>query len=259
MSRTWETGAKSESVTTKFVVAAHDANATLDLCMGVTAFGTGGASSDGATRREPDAPIARARRSSSASSRGAAAHRPPTRDHVLVQRWIAGSPRAGAKLLGRHTPALTRFFRTRMPDATDDLIQQTCLVCTQSLHRLADQAKFRSFLLGIARNVLHETTRRHREHKLTELQQEPATRDRSPSQVALLVQQRSQLAAALRSLPPEHEMAVVLHYWTGLSVAEIAQIQGVASGTVKSRLARGRARLRGDLALRHLRPNRGQL
>lgn len=135
-----------------------------------------------------------------------------------------------------------------MPDATDDLVQQTYLVCTQNLHRLADKTKFRAFLLGIARNVLHETTRRRRDHKLDELRQEPATHDRTPSQVTLLVQQRSQLAAALACLTPEHEMAVVLHYWTGLSVAEIADIQGVATGTVKSRLARSRKQLRGYFA-----------
>lgn len=132
-------------------------------------------------------------------------------------------------------------------------MQQTYLVCTQNIHKLSDPTKFRAFLLGIARNVLLETTRRRRDHRIDELQQEPATTDRTPSQVTLLYQQRSALALALESLSPEHEMAVVLHYWAGLSVAEISKVQGVATGTVKSRLARSREQLRNYFAQRRFR------
>ncbi len=165
-------------------------------------------------------------------------------DSDLAKRWMAGSHAAGTALLGRHAPALSRYFRARIPDAADDLMQQTYLVCTQNIHKLADPTKFRAFLLGIARNVLLEAVRRRRDHRVDELRQEPATRDRTPSQVTLLFQQRSALALALESLSPEHEMAVILHYWAGLSVLEIAAVQGVAEGTVKSRLARSRDQLR---------------
>jgi RNA polymerase sigma-70 factor (ECF subfamily) len=57
------------------------------------------------------------------------------------------------------------------------------------------------------------------------------------------------LVAALRRLPEAQRRAVVLHYLGGFSVAEIAALDGVADGTVKSRLSRGRdalARLLGD-------------
>jgi RNA polymerase sigma-70 factor (ECF subfamily) len=49
--------------------------------------------------------------------------------------------------------------------------------------------------------------------------------------------------AALRLLPAEHRRALVLHELCGLSVAEVAAETGVAQGTVKSRLSRGRAKL----------------
>jgi RNA polymerase sigma-70 factor (ECF subfamily) len=48
------------------------------------------------------------------------------------------------------------------------------------------------------------------------------------------------LVAALRQLPEAQRRALVLHYLGGFSVAEIASLDGVASGTVRSRLSRGR-------------------
>lgn len=55
------------------------------------------------------------------------------------------------------------------------------------------------------------------------------------------------LVAALRRLPEAQRRALVLHYLGGFSVAEIAALDGVASGTVKSRLSRGRETLAGLL------------
>lgn len=49
------------------------------------------------------------------------------------------------------------------------------------------------------------------------------------------------IITALRALPSAQRRAVVLHYLVGLSVEEIAVETGVVAGTVKSRLARGRA------------------
>lgn len=51
------------------------------------------------------------------------------------------------------------------------------------------------------------------------------------------------LRAALRVLSPEHRRALVLYEMCGLSIAQVAAEMGVAEGTVKSRLARGRAAL----------------
>jgi len=56
------------------------------------------------------------------------------------------------------------------------------------------------------------------------------------------------LVAALRQLPEAQRRALVLHYLGGFSVAEIATLDGVASGTVRSRLSRGRDALADLLA-----------
>ncbi len=55
------------------------------------------------------------------------------------------------------------------------------------------------------------------------------------------------LVAALRKLPEAQRRSLVLHYVGGFSVSEIAALDGVAAGTVKSRLSRGREALAGLL------------
>ena len=51
------------------------------------------------------------------------------------------------------------------------------------------------------------------------------------------------LARALQQLPPDQRRAIVLHHLCDLSVRDIAAETGVATGTVKARLSRGRAAL----------------
>ncbi len=64
------------------------------------------------------------------------------------------------------------------------------------------------------------------------------------------------MKAALRRLPHDQQAALVLVDMLGYSVADAAEILGVSQGTVKSRCARGRARLLPRLA--HLRRRPGQ-
>lgn len=55
------------------------------------------------------------------------------------------------------------------------------------------------------------------------------------------------LQEALKKLPPDTRLSVVLYYLDGMSVQEVARAQNTNEGTIKSRLSRGRAALRNDL------------
>lgn len=61
---------------------------------------------------------------------------------------------------------------------------------------------------------------------------------------------RVDLVAALRRLSPDQRIAIALHYFVGLPVAEVAEQTGAPVGTIKARLARGRAALAPYLAAR---------
>lgn len=74
-----------------------------------------------------------------------------------------------------------------------------------------------------------------------------ALRRHRPEHVAGPNPDRVALVAALSTLPPHQRRAVVLHYLADLAVDEIAEREGVAAGTVKSWLHRGRIALAAQL------------
>jgi RNA polymerase sigma-70 factor (sigma-E family) len=75
--------------------------------------------------------------------------------------------------------------------------------------------------------------------------------DVPPADLALLLdEQQREVMAALRTLPRRQREVLVLRYWSELSEAEIADVLGVARGTVKSSASRGLASLQKHLAAR---------
>ncbi|MFZ4736594.1 MAG: RNA polymerase sigma factor [Bradymonadia bacterium] len=168
-------------------------------------------------------------------------------DETLFSAWMGGDRDAGARLVERHYDAIVRFFRTKAGDHTDDLVQRTFLAVSEAGERYRAAASFRAFLFGIARNVFLEFLRTCVRDRLrdpdfgvssvVDLRTGAATRLGRHDEQQLLL-------ACLQQLPVELQVAVELYYWEGISVPELASIQGVPPGTVKSRLFRARALLR---------------
>jgi RNA polymerase sigma-70 factor (sigma-E family) len=86
-------------------------------------------------------------------------------------------------------------------------------------------------------NELLGRRRRNREHPVEALPDRPGPAGGSPDD-------RVDLSAALRAVPPQQRAVVVLRYWEGLSVEQTAALLRVAPGTVKSQASRGLAALR---------------
>jgi RNA polymerase sigma factor (sigma-70 family) len=164
----------------------------------------------------------------------------------LLQRWQAGDAAAGEQVLATHFWPIYRFFRSKLEAQADDLAQRTFLVCVEARERLRPELGVRPFLFGIARRVLLESLRAG---------QCGARIDPEGTSIAAMTRtQGSRLDAndagravrdALCELPIDFQIAVELHYWEGLTVVEIAEVLGVPSGTVRSRLSRARRDLRG--------------
>jgi RNA polymerase sigma-70 factor (ECF subfamily) len=174
----------------------------------------------------------------------------PTRtaasDAELIELWAGGDERAGQLLLERYQPTIRRFFRNRTSEDLDDLIQQTFLCCVEARQRFRGDASFRTFILAIARNQLfrhYRTSARRR--LLVELPAPPPVE--RPSEAIVRRQDEEALVSALRSVPPDMQLAVELAYWEDLDAPEIASRLEVPLGTVYSRLHRARELLRTKL------------
>ena len=172
-------------------------------------------------------------------------------DGELFEAWTAGEQDAGSQLIDRYYDAIVRFFRTKAPQAVDDLTQRTFLRCAEARERFRGAASFRTFLYAIARNVLFEHVRRRvRDDRNCPDVSAASLHDLDPGlhTQASDRDDRRLLVAALHRLPLDLQLALELYYWEDLSVGELAELLEVPPGTVKSRLHRARRLLREALA-----------
>lgn len=171
----------------------------------------------------------------------------------LVRTWRSGDRDAGDKLLRRYAPILHSYFSRRVGRNVDDLVQRTLLACIQSVTRFEGRSSFKSYLLGIAQNQFLMSLRA--EGPLAHGDGELSTRpNETPSQLVAFRQEQLILVMALLKVEPDFRLVLKLFYWGGQSVEEIAEELGVRPGTVKSRLARGRAMLRANVISMNLPP-----
>lgn len=165
-------------------------------------------------------------------------------DEALLEAWRAGQRQAGQALIVRHYAAVFRFFYGKAPlAACEDLAQQTFEVLCSRPEGFRGEGSFRAYVLGIARFLLLNWTRRNRHFEAVEDSLLPAD-DMSPSGVLVDAQQIRLVATALRSLPLDDQIVIELKDWENLSQAELAALFEVPQPTVARRLQRARARLR---------------
>lgn len=166
-------------------------------------------------------------------------------DQSLVEAWRAGDRQAGEALFRRHFQSVTRFFRNKFSAGIDDLVQQTFIALLEGRERLASGANVRSYLFGIAHNVMRANLRALAKQRAFD----PAASaivdlDPSPSTMVGQCQEQRLLLLALRRIPIEAQVTLELVYWEQLNAAEIAEILGVPHSTMRSRIQRARQLLR---------------
>lgn len=170
-------------------------------------------------------------------------------DYDLLDAWVAGDVEAGGQLLERHLTSLRRFFENKVGDAAEDLIQRTMLACAESKTRFERRSSFRTYLLGIARNVLYAYLRERTKEQsaldfgVTSLQ------DLGVSPTGQLAQQerQAQVQEAMRTLPLDLQVALELHYWEQLGGEELAEALGLPRASARTRLRRARILLQRKL------------
>jgi RNA polymerase sigma factor (sigma-70 family) len=163
---------------------------------------------------------------------------------ALLQAWRGGDAAAGETFTRAYYGRVLGFFRLRASEAADDLTQKTFLACAEGSSRV-ESANVRAFLFGIARNVLMRYLRdRHRDLALDHFDAARPQSVLSPSGVVAQRREHWLLLRALEGLPDDTQMILGLHYVQGLLSREIAEVLGVATTTVTTRLSRARDALR---------------
>jgi RNA polymerase sigma factor (sigma-70 family) len=167
-------------------------------------------------------------------------------DLKLLDRWCNGDSAAGNQLALRHFDSLYRFFDNKVGSDIDDLIQATFLACVRSRDQFRRQSSFRTYLFTIARHELYRYLRERQRHRQDIDMDEMSIQQLGTSPTGKLArsQEHKLLLLALRSLPVEQQVMLELHYWEGMSGAELAEVFGITEPATHMRLSRARKALR---------------
>ncbi len=175
-------------------------------------------------------------------------------DATLMLAYAQGELSAFDALYARHRGTLYRFLLRSLRDQAlaDELFQETWSRVIAARTRYAPQARFSTWLLQIAHNLLIDSHRRKRPIAASEdagmLDHLPGPGHEQPDHVLSEFERRIRLQRAIDSLPDEQRTALLLRLENDLSVEEIARITGVGRETAKSRLRYAMNRLREQLA-----------
>ncbi len=175
-------------------------------------------------------------------------------DRELVSAAQAGDRAAMDALLRRHYDRILALCRRVTGSDADgaDAAQEALIAIVRGLPRFDGRARFSTWVYRVATNVCLDELRRQRRRPVPGLGDADEAAAADPmDDVPLLedrVGDRIDIDAALATLPPDFRAAVVLRDVCQLDYAEISQVLGIPPGTVRSRIARGRAAAAAALA-----------
>jgi RNA polymerase sigma-70 factor (ECF subfamily) len=170
------------------------------------------------------------------------------REQLPVQQARAGDSVAWDTLFRRYQlPLYVYVFElVHHEQASLDVVQETFIAAARHLGGLRDDAKFGSWLFGIAHQKCIQHWRKSgREKELhNELADTPGELETGPDDWLIRREQEAGFMKLLNQLPPAQRTVLLLHFVEDFSLAEIADITGAQPGTVKSRLHYAKKSLR---------------
>ena len=176
----------------------------------------------------------------------------------LIQRAGEGDASAFNTLMEMHE---RRMYAVALrmcgnPEDAQDCLQEAMLRIYRAINSFKAQSSFSTWVYRITMNTCLDELRRRKNRPNTSLDGlydagwSPVDPGQTPEKSALITDMRRQLQAFIRELPEDMRAAIVLRDVEGYSYDEIASMLDVNVGTIKSRISRGREKLREKIASR---------
>lgn len=171
----------------------------------------------------------------------------------LVEAAQAGDRIALDKLLRIHQPAVYAICRRIVGNEADalDAMQDALIAIVRGLGRFDGRSKLSTWVYRIATNACLDEVRRRGRRPVPGLPDDERAGSSGEGRVEDVVAARIDVDAALQAVPLDFRAPVVLRDLCSLDYAEIAEVLGIPPGTVRSRIARGRAVLAEQLRGNH--------
>ena len=173
----------------------------------------------------------------------------------LIERASAGDPSAFNRLMEAHERRMYAVALRMCANREDaqDCLQEAMLRVYRAIGGFKGQSTFSTWVYRITMNTCLDELRRKKNKQnasldsLLDMGWSPADESDTPERHAVRSEASRQLHSAIRELPEDMRAAVVLRDIQGLSYEEIAQALDINVGTIKSRISRGREKLREKL------------
>ena len=170
----------------------------------------------------------------------------------LIDRAAKGDGQAFSELLSAQESRMYAVALRMCGNHEDaqDCLQEAMLRVYRAISGFKGQSSFSTWVYRITMNTCRDELRRNKRRKATSLDEKletgwsPSDDLDTPEHHALSAERRRALDRAIHALPEDMRSAIVLRDIQGCAYDEIADILGTNVGTIKSRISRGRARLR---------------
>lgn len=182
---------------------------------------------------------------------------------LLIAAAADGDVAAFGRLVARYQRDAVRIAAVALgsADDADDVAQDAFVNVHRALPQFDARSSFRPWLYRIvvntARNRHRSTARRGRLRlRVSALPTPTPAESADPANVAIQLERRHQLVAAINRLRPDDRLILTYRWFDQLTEAEIADALDCPPGTVKSRLSRAMQRLRSELGEVDIDPER---
>jgi len=172
---------------------------------------------------------------------------------ALIRRCQTGDREAFRALVEQHRGLLfgTAYLMTRDRGLVEDAVQNTLIQTWKHLPSLRLQGSLKAWLVRIVVNEVQQQRRKKQVPTVPLEQVAEVANNFDEAETAMIHdEERQYLRRAMEMLPRDQREAVILRYFSDLTIPEIAAVMGQREGTIKSRLSRALDRLgeivRGD-------------
>jgi RNA polymerase sigma factor (sigma-70 family) len=167
----------------------------------------------------------------------------------LVVRAMAGDHDAFTRLA---TASIGRMFAVarlilRETEPAEDAVQEALVAAWRDLSGLRDPDRFEAWLHRLLVRACYREARRSR--RVTRLEVHVTPIELGEPDESRAIANRDQLERGFRRLDPDQRAILVLHFFSGLPLTEVAGALGIPIGTVKSRLHAALSKLRAVFAV----------
>jgi RNA polymerase sigma-70 factor, ECF subfamily len=170
------------------------------------------------------------------------------REQLPMPQARAGEAKAWDTLFHRYQlPLYVYVFELLHDEQTSlDLVQETFIAAARHIGGLRDDAKFGSWLFGIAHQKCAQRWRKQNREEILreEIAGSPGEFENSPEDLLIRQEQEAEFMNLLNQLPLPQRSVLLLHFIEDFSLEEIARITNAPLGTVKSRLHHAKRALR---------------